>query len=80
MSSRSHYSRISLHLMTLSVLNFLYVKFLWSIYTLICCPNNIFLNSFSVSTVESYSRSVVVSLICAGLSFLLYNTVGLPFD
>ena len=44
MSSGLYSSRISLHLMTLSVLNVLYVKFLCSVYTLICCPDNTFSN------------------------------------
>ena len=60
MSSGLYCSRISLYLMTLSVLNVLYVKFLWSVYILICCPNSIFAYSFRVSTMENNSRSVAV--------------------
>ena len=37
-SSGLYCSRISFHLMTLSILNVLKVKFLWSLYTLIFCP------------------------------------------
>ena len=55
MSSGLYSSRISLHLMTLSVLNVLKIKFLWSVYTLICYPN-----SFRVSTIESNLHSLVV--------------------
>ena len=60
MSSGLYSSKISLHLLTLSVLNVLKVKFLWSEYTLICCVNYIYLSSFSDSTIESNSPSVVV--------------------
>ena len=47
-------SRISLYLISVPA------KFLWSVSTLICCPNNMFLNSFTVTTIESYSYSVVI--------------------
>ena len=60
MSFGLYSSRISLYLMTLLVLNVLHVKFLYSVYTLICYPNNKLINLFRVSKMESSSRSVVV--------------------
>ena len=49
-----------LHLMTLSEFKCLYVRFSFSVCTLIFCPSSMFLNSLSVSTIESSSRSAVV--------------------
>ena len=58
MSSGFYSSRISLHLMTISELHVLYVKFVWSVYTLNYCPNSKFLKSFRGFTIESNLRSV----------------------
>ena len=58
MGPNSYFKRC--HLITCSVLKFLYVRFLWSVQTTICCPKRIFLNSLSVLTIDNNSRSMVV--------------------
>ena len=53
--SGPYYSSFNLNSNTLSILKFLQVMFLWSLYTLSCWANKIVRNSFSVSTMISIS-------------------------
>ena len=61
----SYYSNMRCQRSTLSVVNVLYVRFLWSVYTVILCPNRMVHNYFRVSNILKIYLSVVVYLMYA---------------
>ena len=55
-----YYSYKIIQCSTIYVVKLSYVRFLWSVYLVIRCPNIMVRNYFRVSTIIDSSRSVVV--------------------